>query len=98
MCQIPLSVENSIKRLAVDDQTVITTTNAPTVSWAAILICSVLEGAKRKLTSKDLEFDCRRKRPQYMHFIFGKNDVGHTPSTTYTESSPPIPPVPTSDY
>ena len=33
-----------------------------------------------------------------MHFIFGKNGVGCTPSATYTESSPPIPPVAASDY
>ena len=33
-----------------------------------------------------------------MCFIFGKNDIRRTPSATYTESSPPIPPMPTSDY
>ena len=38
------------------------------------------------------------KRPRYMRFVFGKSEVGHTPSTTYTEVASPVPGVPTSDY
>ena len=29
---------------------------------------------------------------------FRENDIRHTPSATYTKSSPPVPPVPASDY
>ncbi len=38
------------------------------------------------------------KRPRYMWFVFGKSEVGRTPSATYTEVASPVPGVPTSDY
>ncbi len=44
------------------------------------------------------DFEARGKRPQYMHFIFGKSDFGCTPSVTYTESAAAVPSVPMSDY
>ena len=45
-----------------------------------------------------IEVTLRGKRPHYMHFIFGVNDTSCTPSTTYTESAPAVPDVPSTDY
>ena len=69
-----------------------------TAIQAVIPIPNAPERAKRKPTSKDPEYEHRGKRPHYMHFIFGRNNIGCTASATYTESSPPIPPVPASNY
>src|SRR5258708_2827457 len=38
------------------------------------------------------------KRPRYMRFVFGKSEVGQTPSATYMEIAPPVPRLPTTDY
>jgi len=48
--------------------------------------------------SKGLDDQWDGKQPRYMWFVFGKSEVGHTPSTTYTEITSPVPGVPTSDY
>src|SRR5260221_1192888 len=44
------------------------------------------------------EVTLRGKRPRYMHFIFGVDDAGRTPSATYTESAPAVPNIPSMDY
>src|SRR5258708_14438765 len=44
------------------------------------------------------EFELRGKRPCYMCFIFGVDNISHTPSATYTKSTPAVPDVPPSDY
>src|SRR5258707_11002366 len=38
------------------------------------------------------------RRPQFMRFAFSTGEVGHTPSTTYTETAFPVPAVPWSDF
>ena len=48
--------------------------------------------------SRDLGDRQDGKRPRYMRFIFGKGEVGRTPSATYTEVASPVPGVPASDY
>ena len=94
----PRSAENSTSHPGADGPIVSITTNAPTATQAATPNSNAPEKGKRNVGSKDPEYEHRGKRPHYMHFIFGKNDIGRTPSATYTKSSPPIPPVPASDY
>ncbi len=48
--------------------------------------------------SRGLDDQGDGKWPRYMWFVFGKSEVGQTPSTTYTEIASPVPGVPTSDY
>ena len=98
MNQTPQSAGTSISHLDANDQTVSTTTNVPAAIRAAMPITSVPGKGKRELANKDPEYKRQGKRPRYMRFIFGKNEIGRTPSATYTESSPPVPFVPASDY
>src|SRR5258708_5591260 len=45
-----------------------------------------------------IEVTLRGKRPHYMCFIFRVNDASRPPSTTYMESAPTVPDVPSVDY
>ena len=98
MTQSHQSAENLISHLDANNLTAGTTTSAPAATQAAMPISSALGKAKRKLRSRDPEYSHQGKKPCYMCFIFGKNEIGCTPSATYTESSPPVPSVPASDY
>ena len=48
--------------------------------------------------SRGLDDQWDGKWPRYIQFVFGKSEVGCTPSATYTEVASPVPGVLTSDY
>ena len=83
--QTSQSARSSTSHPGASDRTVDIITNVPTAIQAVTPIPNAPGKAKRKLTSKDPEYEHRGKRPRYMRFIFGKNDIARTPSATYTE-------------
>ncbi len=92
------SVMISTNPLGASGQTAASSINALDVHQVATPSVAALRNRKRKCMSKTCEFEIRGKRPRYMHFIFGKGDIEHTPSATYTESAPAVPHIPPSDF